>query len=74
MTMFVLSPRQLMPQFWRVLHVIERLSLKWGIEFTVLDLLSAYLVKSDGSHRYSLYYKYKGDKILIQNTVVNDRN
>ena len=73
MTLFSLSPGQLMPQFWCVLHVIERLSLKWGIEFIVPNL-PVYVVKSDGCERYSLYSKYRDEKILIQNTAVNDRN
>ena len=38
-------------QFWHILHIIELLSLKWGIEFMVPNLLSAYLVKSDGCER-----------------------
>ena len=37
-------------------------------------MLSAYTVKSDGCDRYSLYSKYRGEKILIHNTVVSDRN
>ena len=61
-------------QFWHVLHVIKRLLLKWGIESMVPDLLSAYLVKSDGCERYSLYSKYRGEKILIQKTAINERN
>ena len=74
MSLFALSPGQLMLQFWHVLNVIKRLPLKWGIEFMVPDLLSAYLVKSDDCERYNLYSKYRGEKILIQNTAVNDRN
>src|SRR5581483_1470180 len=45
MTRFNLSPGQLMPQFWRVAFVIERVTKNWDRPaFSVDDLLSAYSV------------------------------
>ncbi|KAI3701926.1 hypothetical protein L6452_27416 [Arctium lappa] len=66
------SPGQLMPQFWRVVLVIERLTAEWGSSFDENDLLTAYQVKVDGFHRYSMFSKYRGDLTLVFNTAVND--
>ena len=73
MSHFEIAPGQLMPQFWRVLQVIERVTKDWDAPFDVIDLLTAYIVKPDKHHRYSLFSRARGDKILVQNTQVNDR-
>ena len=62
-----------MPQFWTVLQVIQRVTKDWDSPFDVTDLLTAYIVKPDKHHRYSLFSRARGDKILVQNTQVNDR-
>ena len=73
MSHFEIAPRELMPQFWRVLQVIERVTKDWDSHFDVTDLLTAYVVKPDKHHRYNLFSRARGDKILVQNTQVNDR-
>ncbi|KAI3749051.1 hypothetical protein L6452_12597 [Arctium lappa] len=70
---FDLSPGQLMPQFWRIVQVVDRLTADWGAPFNLNDLLAAYSVKADNYHRYSLFPRTKGDTVLVQNTAVNDR-
>ncbi|KAI3693160.1 hypothetical protein L6452_32991 [Arctium lappa] len=72
MLQFNLTSGQLMPQFWRVVQVIERLMRDWGSPFNVKDLITAYQVKVDGFHRYKLFSKYRGDRTLVLNTVVNN--
>lgn len=57
MLRFDLAPGQLMPQFWRVVQVIERLTKDWESPINVNDLLTAYQVKVDGCHRYSLFFE-----------------
>lgn len=73
MQTFNLSSGQLMPQLWRIIHVIERVTTKWETPFTLNDLLVAYQVKMDKNHRYSLFSRYKIEKVLVQNIAVNDR-
>ncbi|KAI3757976.1 hypothetical protein L6452_05522 [Arctium lappa] len=70
---FDLSPGQLMPQFWRIVQVVDRLTADWEAPFNLNDLLAAYSVKADNYHRYSLFPRTKGDIVLVQNTAVNDR-
>ncbi|KAJ9552809.1 hypothetical protein OSB04_016854 [Centaurea solstitialis] len=54
MTRFNLSSSQLMPQFWRVIQVIERVTKDWGrTAFSVNDLLTAYSVKPTDYDRYN---------------------
>ncbi|KAJ9564751.1 hypothetical protein OSB04_000717 [Centaurea solstitialis] len=66
MTRFSLSPGQLMPQFWRVVSVIERMTENWGrAPFTVDDLLTAYTVKVSDYDRYGIYPKGRGDAMLV---------
>ena len=72
MSRFNLSPGQLMPQFWRVVQVIERVTENWGMPpFDVTDLLTSYSFKPD--HRYSPFPKGRKDRVLVQNTQVHDR-
>ena len=54
--------------------VIERVTKDWESPFDVTDLLTAYIVKSDRYHRYSLFSRARGDKVLVQGTQVNDRH
>ncbi|KAI3665596.1 hypothetical protein L6452_44223 [Arctium lappa] len=70
---FGLTPGQLMPQFWRIVQVIDRHTADWEVPFNVNDLLTAYSVRPDNYHRYSLFPRSKGDNVLIHNTAVNDR-
>ncbi|KAI3667942.1 hypothetical protein L6452_43013 [Arctium lappa] len=70
---FDLSPGQLMPQFWRIVQVVDRLTADWEVPFNLNDLLAAYSVKADNYHRYSLFPRTKGDTVLVHNTAVNDR-
>ncbi|KAI3769902.1 hypothetical protein L6452_01016 [Arctium lappa] len=70
---FDLTPGQLMPQFWWIVQVIDRLTAEWVVPFNVNDLLTAYSVRPDNYHRYSLFPRSKGDNVLILNTAVNDR-
>ena len=74
MAYFEIAPGQLMPQFWRVLHVLECLTHGWESAFGVADLLTAYTIKSDGHHRYYPFSKTRGDKVLVLKTQVNDRH
>ncbi|KAI3719421.1 hypothetical protein L6452_20319 [Arctium lappa] len=67
------SPSQLMPQFWRVVLIIERLTAEWGSPFDLNDLHIAYTMKINGFHRYSLHSNYQGDRTLVLNNAVNDR-
>ena len=53
--------------------MIERVTKDWDAPFDVIDLLTAYIVKPDKHHMYSLFSRARGDKILVQNTQVNDR-
>ncbi|KAJ9548562.1 LOW QUALITY PROTEIN: hypothetical protein OSB04_021105, partial [Centaurea solstitialis] len=74
MTRFNLSPGQLMPQFWRVIQVIERVTKDWGRPaFSVNDLLTAYSVKPTDYDRYGLFPKGRGDTMLVHGTQVHDR-
>ena len=74
MTRFNLSPGQLMPQFWRVVYVIERVTKNWGHPaFTVDDLLSAYSVTRSDYNRYGLFPRGRSDSMLVHGTQVNDR-
>ena len=73
MSHFQIAPGKLMAQFWRVLQVIERVTKDWDSPFDVTDLLMAYIVKPDKHHIYSLFSRARGDKILVQNTQLNDR-
>ena len=59
-----------MPQFWRVLHVLQRLTHGWESSFGGADLLSAYTIKSDGHHRYYPFLQSRGDKVLVLTTQV----
>ena len=68
MSHFEIALGQLMPQFWRVLQVIERVTTDWDSPFDVTDLLMTYVVKSEKHHRYSLFSRARGDKVLVQNT------
>ncbi|KAI3729502.1 hypothetical protein L6452_18162 [Arctium lappa] len=70
---FDLTPGQLMPQFWRIVQVVDRLTADWGAPFNLNDLLTAYSVRADNYHRYSLFPRTKGDTVLVHNTAVNDR-
>lgn len=69
---FDLSLGQLMPQFWRIVYVIERVTANWESPFLLNDLLVAYQVKMDKNHRYSLFSRYKNERVLVQSTAVND--
>src|SRR5581483_7899633 len=74
MTRFSISPGQLMPQFWRVVSVIEHVTESWGrAAFTVDDLLSAYTVKASDYNRYGIYPKGRGDTMLVHGTQAFDR-
>ncbi|KAJ9543815.1 hypothetical protein OSB04_023522 [Centaurea solstitialis] len=74
MTRFDVSPGQLMPQFWRVILVIERVTKDWGRRaFSVDDLLSAYNVTKLPYNRYGLFPKGRNDTMLVHRTQVNDR-
>ncbi|WP_214019020.1 hypothetical protein, partial [Escherichia coli] len=74
MTRFNLSPGQLMPQFWRVIQVIERVTQRWDRPpFSVDDLLSAYSVTRSPYDRYGLFPKGRNDTMLVHRTQVNDR-
>lgn len=73
MQKFDLSPGQLMPQFWRIVYVIERVMADWETPFVLNDLLMAYMVKMDTNRRYSLFSRYKHERALVQSTAVNDR-
>ncbi|KAI3746807.1 hypothetical protein L6452_09248 [Arctium lappa] len=44
---FDLTPGQLMPQLWRIVQVIDRLTAEWELPFNVNDLLTAYSVRPD---------------------------
>lgn len=70
---FNLSPGQLMPQSWRIIYVIERVTAEWKSPFRLNDLLVAYQAKFDKYHRYSLFSRNKGDRVLVQKSAVNDR-
>ncbi|KAI3771956.1 hypothetical protein L6452_03128 [Arctium lappa] len=70
---FDMTLGQLMPQFWRIVQVVERLTADWKVPFNLNDLLTAYSVGPDNYHRYSLFPRSKGDNILVHNTAVNDR-
>jgi hypothetical protein len=74
MTQFSLSPGQLMPQFWRIIQVIERVTKDWGRDpFTVTDLLTAYNVSTHPYHRYGLFPRGRKDTMLVHGTQVYDR-
>src|SRR5581483_1724001 len=74
MTRFNLSPGQLMPQFWRVVFVIERVTKNWDRPvFSVDDLLSSYSVNRSSYNRYSVFPKGRSDTMLVHGTQVNDR-
>ena len=74
MSRYNLSPGQLMPQFWRVVFVIERVTKNWGHPpFTVDDLLSAYSVNRSSYNRYSVFPRGRSDTMLVHGTQVNDR-
>ncbi|KAI3771508.1 hypothetical protein L6452_02673 [Arctium lappa] len=73
MLTFNFASGQLMPKFWRVVSVIERLTKDGGGSFNVNELLMVYIVKADVFHHYSLYSNYRRDRTLVLNTVVNDR-
>ncbi|KAI3678506.1 hypothetical protein L6452_37801 [Arctium lappa] len=70
---FDLTPGQLMSQFWRIVQVINRLTADWEVPFNVNDLLTAYSVRPDNYHRYSLFPRSKGDNVLIDFTKVKPR-
>ncbi|KAI3678473.1 hypothetical protein L6452_37767 [Arctium lappa] len=53
--------------------VVDRLTVDWGAPFNLNDLLTAYSVRADNYHRYSLFPRTKGDTVLVHNTAVNDR-
>ena len=74
MSYIEVAPGKLMPQLWRVLQVIERITTDWESPFDVTDLLTTYIVKSNKYHRYSLFSRARGDKVLVQSTQVNDRH
>ena len=74
MAYFEVTPGQLMPEFWRVLYVIQRLNQNWESPFGVADLLAAYAIKCDGHHRYYPIFRASGDKVLVLRTQVNDRH
>ena len=46
----------------------------WESPFDVTDILTTYIVKSDRYHRYSLFSRDRGHKVLVQSTQVNDRH
>ena len=74
MSTFNLAPGQLMPQFWRVIQVVERVTENWGMPpFDVTDLMTAYSFKPDRYHRYSPFPKGRKDRVLVQSTQVHDR-
>jgi hypothetical protein len=74
MTRFNVSPGQLMPQFWRIIQVIERITKDWGrAPFTVTDLLMAYSVTTHPYRRYGLFPKGRKDTMLVQGTQAYDR-
>ena len=52
---------------------MERVTKDWESPFDITDLLTAYIVKSNKHHRYSLFSRARGDKVLVKNTQVNDR-
>ncbi|KAJ9564143.1 hypothetical protein OSB04_000109 [Centaurea solstitialis] len=65
MTRFDVSPGQLMPQFWRVVHVIERVTRNWDRPpFSVDDLLSAYNVIRSPYNRFGLFPRGRSDAML----------
>ncbi|KAJ9552353.1 hypothetical protein OSB04_016398 [Centaurea solstitialis] len=74
MTRFDLSPGQLMPQFWRVIHVIERVTKNWDRPaFSADDLLSAYTVTRSPYNRFGFFPRGRSDAMLVHGTQVNDR-
>src|SRR5581483_5532551 len=74
MSRYNLSPGQLMPQFWRVVYVIERVTKNWDRPvFSVDDLLSSYTVTRSPYNRFGLFPKGRSDTMLVHGTQVNDR-
>ncbi|KAJ9536184.1 hypothetical protein OSB04_un000644 [Centaurea solstitialis] len=60
-----------MPQFWRVILVIERVTRDWGRRaFSVDDLLSAYNITRLPYNRYGLFPRGRHDSMLVHGTQV----
>lgn len=66
------SPAQIMPLVWRVIHVIDKLTQDTNMEFTLEDLLYLYEVKRVEVSRYTFFLK-TGKHSLVENSGANDR-
>ena len=57
-------PAQLMPQVWRVMHLVDHLAGKLDMEFRVEDLVYTYKVQNYGAGRYLLHVKDDREALL----------
>ena len=72
LTILQLSPAQLIPLLWRVLHVIDKLTTDMGMDFGLEDLLYMYELRKVENTRYTFVLK-SGRKSLVENSGANDR-
>ncbi|XP_048503160.1 uncharacterized protein LOC125498888 [Beta vulgaris subsp. vulgaris] len=66
------SPAQIMPLVWRVVHVIDKLAQDANMEFTLEDILYMYEIKRVEVSRYTFFLK-PGKHSLVENSGANDR-
>ncbi|XP_057251702.1 uncharacterized protein LOC130591799 [Beta vulgaris subsp. vulgaris] len=72
MQIYQISPGQIMPQVWRILSVIDRVTASWEEAFTLHDLLLHYEIRVKAKNRIALHAKARLEP-LVGGIQSNDR-